>query len=133
MTTALLLVPPTISSATLLDNGQLRLRHSCSSSANLKRFRIRALKEKTDEIKNPTSSSSSAEEITKKYGLEAGLWKVTHFATISSLSALIEIISSLRFFEIFPWLFLVPSQVSTTFLLSLFLVLFHKRGRLGNK
>ncbi|GFQ05751.1 protein fam210b [Phtheirospermum japonicum] len=36
------------------------------------RFRVRAVKEKTEEIKNP----SSAEEVTKKYGLEAGLWKI---------------------------------------------------------
>ncbi|KAL8496302.1 hypothetical protein ACS0TY_020134 [Phlomoides rotata] len=36
------------------------------------RLRVRAVKEKTEEIKNP----SSAEEITKKYGLEAGLWKI---------------------------------------------------------
>lgn len=36
---------------------------------------MRALKEKTEEIKSP-SQPSSAEEVTKKYGLEAGLWKV---------------------------------------------------------
>ncbi|CAA0836005.1 Protein of unknown function (DUF1279 [Striga hermonthica] len=36
------------------------------------RFRVRALKDKTEEIVNP----SSAEEVTKKYGLEAGLWKI---------------------------------------------------------
>ncbi|XP_050141067.1 uncharacterized protein LOC126617034 [Malus sylvestris] len=44
-----------------------------------KHFKIRALKEKTEEIKTPTASSSSvdsAEEITKKYGLKAGLWKI---------------------------------------------------------
>ncbi|KAL6511056.1 hypothetical protein OROGR_022180 [Orobanche gracilis] len=35
-------------------------------------FRVRCVSEKTEEIKNP----SSAEEITKKYGLEAGLWKI---------------------------------------------------------
>ncbi|EXB91252.1 hypothetical protein L484_016324 [Morus notabilis] len=91
MTTAVL-VPP-VCSASLLDKGQLRLRHCCSpiqafspsqsSSSDVKRFRIKALKEKTEEIKNPTSSSSSsssssaaADEITKKYGLEAGLWKI---------------------------------------------------------
>ncbi|KAH7541800.1 uncharacterized protein LOC107410230 [Ziziphus jujuba] len=78
MTTALQ-VPP-LSSASCLNNGQLRLRHCCSSSfppssPKLKRFRVNSLKEKTQEIKNP-SSSSSAEEITKKYGLEAGLWKI---------------------------------------------------------
>ncbi|KAL6566993.1 hypothetical protein OROMI_015397 [Orobanche minor] len=36
------------------------------------RFRVRGVSEKTGEIKTP----SSAEEITKKYGLEAGLWKI---------------------------------------------------------
>ncbi|KAG8387449.1 hypothetical protein BUALT_Bualt02G0022500 [Buddleja alternifolia] len=36
------------------------------------RLRVRAVKEKTEEINNP----SSAEEITKKYGLEVGLWKI---------------------------------------------------------
>lgn len=33
---------------------------------------VRAVKEKTEEIETP----SSAEEVTKKYGLEAGLWKI---------------------------------------------------------
>ncbi|KAF3439455.1 hypothetical protein FNV43_RR17733 [Rhamnella rubrinervis] len=82
MTIALQLPP--LSSASSLNDGQLKLRHCCSSfspsSANLKRFRVSALKEKTQEIKNPSSSSSpssaSAEEITKKYGLEVGLWKI---------------------------------------------------------
>lgn len=36
------------------------------------RLRVRAVKEKIEEIKTP----SSADEITKKYGLEAGLWKI---------------------------------------------------------
>ncbi|KAL5574985.1 hypothetical protein UlMin_016684 [Ulmus minor] len=70
MATALLLVPP-ICSTSFMDNGQLRIHLSSP-----KRFRVRALKEKTDEIKTPSSSSSSAEEITKKYGLEAGLWQI---------------------------------------------------------
>ena len=81
--TVALQVPP-LSSASSLNDGQLKLHQCCSSfspsSANLKRFRVSALKEKTQEIKNPSSSSSSssasAEDVTKKYGLEAGLWKV---------------------------------------------------------
>ncbi|XP_073146261.1 uncharacterized protein [Henckelia pumila] len=36
------------------------------------RFGVRAVQEKTEEIKTP----SSAEEITEKFGLEAGLWKI---------------------------------------------------------
>lgn len=43
---------------------------------NSKRFRVQALKQKTGEIERPSSSSSSADEVTKKYGLEAGLWKI---------------------------------------------------------
>ena len=73
------------------DNAQPRQRHRVSSlspihkpfssSFNSERFRIRAIEEKTEETQNPSSSSSSpssssAEDITKKYGLEAGLWKV---------------------------------------------------------
>ncbi|XP_057482795.1 uncharacterized protein LOC130769615 [Actinidia eriantha] len=50
-----------------------------SSKSKLNGWRVRAIKEKTEEMKFPTpsnSSSSSAEEITQKYGLEAGLWKI---------------------------------------------------------
>jgi len=36
---------------------------------------VRALREKTEEIENP-SQASSPEEVAQKYGLEAGLWKV---------------------------------------------------------
>ncbi|KAK9727046.1 hypothetical protein RND81_05G254600 [Saponaria officinalis] len=44
---------------------------------NNHRFQIRAVSDKTKTIETPSSSSSSsAEEITKKYGLEAGLWKI---------------------------------------------------------
>ncbi|KAE9463353.1 hypothetical protein RHGRI_002156 [Rhododendron griersonianum] len=57
-----------------------RFNNSCNyvsgrdtSKSNLNRFRVRAIKEKTEEIKTP--SSSSPEDVTKKYGLEAGLWK----------------------------------------------------------
>ncbi|KAK6163624.1 hypothetical protein DH2020_000488 [Rehmannia glutinosa] len=45
---------------------------SSSKSVYYSRLRVRAVKEKTEEINNP----SSAEEVTKKYGLEAGLWKI---------------------------------------------------------
>ncbi|KAM6595681.1 hypothetical protein CsatA_006205 [Cannabis sativa] len=86
MAAILLLVPSPISSASsscLLDKGhQLSLRHlhlsrhSSFSSSSLpiskplsSSFQIRALKQKTDE-------EVSAEEITKKLGLEAGLWKI---------------------------------------------------------
>ncbi|OIT37132.1 PREDICTED: uncharacterized protein LOC109241199 [Nicotiana attenuata] len=41
-----------------------------STTSNTKnKFKVRALKEKTEEIESP-------EEITKKYGLEVGLWKI---------------------------------------------------------
>ncbi|GMY15764.1 hypothetical protein FCV25MIE_11003 [Fagus crenata] len=67
-------------SASFFNNGQLRIRNCASiphSKSNLKSFRVRALKEKTEEIESPSSSSSaSAEEVAKKYGLEAGLWKI---------------------------------------------------------
>ncbi|OMO83176.1 hypothetical protein COLO4_22654 [Corchorus olitorius] len=45
-----------------------------------KSFTIKAIKERTEEIKTPSpsssSSSSSVDEVTKKYGLEVGLWKI---------------------------------------------------------
>ena len=83
-------VPLFISSSPSSDNAQPRQRHRVSSlspihkpfssSFNSERFRIRAIEEKTEETQNPSSSSSSpsssAEDITKKYGLDAGLWKV---------------------------------------------------------
>ncbi|KAG9128977.1 hypothetical protein Leryth_014758 [Lithospermum erythrorhizon] len=57
----------------LLNNGNFN--KVCTNSAyvlSLNKFRVRAVKGKTEEIKAP----SSAEDITKKYGLEAGLWKI---------------------------------------------------------
>ncbi|KAL9256476.1 FAM210B, mitochondrial-like protein [Drosera capensis] len=45
-------------------------------------FKTRAIKEKEEKLKDPFGSSvdgangSDAEEMTKKYGLEAGLWKI---------------------------------------------------------
>ncbi|KAJ9188629.1 hypothetical protein P3X46_000009 [Hevea brasiliensis] len=45
--------------------------------SSFKRFKTRAIKEKTEETNIPSpSSSSSPEEIVKKYGLEVGLWKI---------------------------------------------------------
>lgn len=63
-------------------NGNFRFHLKFShkpSKFNSKRFRVQALKEKTGEIERPSPpppSSSSADEVTKKYGLEAGLWKI---------------------------------------------------------
>lgn len=73
------------------SNGQLRAPSLFSlspriSGSNPKRFRVRAIKEKTKEIRNPSSSSSSAEEVTKKYGLEAGLWQVIEFSIVLFLA-----------------------------------------------
>ncbi|CAB4313752.1 unnamed protein product [Prunus armeniaca] len=80
MATALLV--PCLNSASFFNNNGQSRNRCCASiqpskaSSYSKRFRVRALKEKTEEeIKNP-SSADSAEEITKKYGLEAGLWKI---------------------------------------------------------
>ncbi|KAF8048285.1 hypothetical protein N665_2579s0002 [Sinapis alba] len=43
-----------------------------SSESNPKRFRCRAVREKAEE----KNTSPSPEEVTKKYGLEVGLWKI---------------------------------------------------------
>ncbi|CAI9785843.1 unnamed protein product [Fraxinus pennsylvanica] len=61
-------------SSLLLNNGKSCSFYTSNSSSksSVSRFRIRAVKEKTEEIKN----NSSAEEITQKYGLEAGIWKI---------------------------------------------------------
>ncbi|PIM99098.1 putative membrane protein [Handroanthus impetiginosus] len=63
-----------VSSSSSLKNGEIRGFGGSISSfrSGYGRLRIRAVKEKTEEIKNP----SPADEITKKYGLEAGLWKI---------------------------------------------------------
>ncbi|KAL6205239.1 hypothetical protein ACLB2K_022501 [Fragaria x ananassa] len=83
MATLLLPPSPCLPSASFLKNNGEPRSCCCASvqqskrNTNLKGFRVRALKEKTEKIENPSSSSSSsAEEITKKYGLEAGLWKI---------------------------------------------------------
>lgn len=56
------------------------LYKTCRFSSNYV-FQVKAVRDKTDEI-SPPSSSSSAEEVTKKYGLEAGLWKVIHLFSL---------------------------------------------------
>ncbi|KAF3555093.1 hypothetical protein F2Q69_00016772 [Brassica cretica] len=43
-----------------------------SSESNTKKFRCRAVREKAEE----KNTSPSPEEVTKKYGLEVGLWKI---------------------------------------------------------
>ncbi|KAK7263441.1 hypothetical protein RJT34_31031 [Clitoria ternatea] len=76
MTTSLLLPSP--SCASLLGKGTNRNCNHASFHTRkslVKDFRVRALKEKTEEIKSP-SQPSSAEEVTKKFGLEAGLWQI---------------------------------------------------------
>nr|ACU24018.1 unknown [Glycine max] len=77
MTTSLLLPSP--SCASILSKGTNRICtrasfHTLKSHVK-KGFRVRALKEKTEEIESP-SQQSSPEEVTKKYGLEAGLWQI---------------------------------------------------------
>lgn len=78
MTSSLLLPSP--SCVSLLSKGTSRFCNHASfysHKSHVKGFKVRALREKTEEIKNPSSSQpSSAEEVTKKYGLEAGLWKI---------------------------------------------------------
>ncbi|XP_052186441.1 uncharacterized protein LOC127797510 [Diospyros lotus] len=72
----------TVFGATFLSSGRCNNFCGCasapppSSKPKLKSFTVRAIKEKAEEIKAPSPSPSSAEEITKKYGLEAGLWKI---------------------------------------------------------
>lgn len=43
---------------------------------NSSRVAVRALREETKEARNPSPSSAPADEVTKKYGLEAGLWQI---------------------------------------------------------
>nr|AFK44377.1 unknown [Lotus japonicus] len=78
MSTFLLLPSP--SCASLLSKESATVSNLASIHSHkplVKGFRVRALREKTEEIKSPSSqTSSSAEEVTKKYGLEAGLWKI---------------------------------------------------------
>ncbi|XP_061373107.1 uncharacterized protein LOC133315489 [Gastrolobium bilobum] len=76
--TTFLLLPSPPSCASLLSKETNRFCNHASfhsHKSHVKGFRVRALREKTEEIKSP-SQPSSAEEVTKKYGLEAGLWKI---------------------------------------------------------
>ncbi|WVZ02242.1 hypothetical protein V8G54_023048 [Vigna mungo] len=87
MTTSLLLPSPSCAS---IRSGGTRQRISASASFHrlkyhVKGFRVRALREKTEEIENP-----SPEEVTKKYGLEAGLWKVSCFLVVSCLCVIAD-------------------------------------------
>lgn len=75
MTTALI---STVLSATLISNTNRYSRKfsnspssttSPSINCNFNQLKVNAIKEKTE-------AQSSAEEVTKKYGLEAGLWKI---------------------------------------------------------
>ncbi|GKU93764.1 hypothetical protein SLEP1_g7332 [Rubroshorea leprosula] len=77
------LIFPSLASTPFLNIKNSRLCCFASShtspKSKLRTSKIRALKEETEQVTNPSSSSSSsssAEEITKKYGLEAGLWKI---------------------------------------------------------
>ena len=132
MTTAL------VSSAScLLDKGQLRRLHHCcyspikpfsSLKLNLKRFKTKALKQKTEEIQNPSSSSSStsAEEITKKYGLEAGLWKVP--ISLLSLSPSLSQICLWIIFVLLVWFSFQGRQFSSLVRLNWYLDLNSELG-----
>ncbi|KAJ4978957.1 hypothetical protein NE237_009737 [Protea cynaroides] len=67
---------PSSSSSLLLKNDKTVLYNYASPvrcKSDLKHFRVRALKETTEEAK---TTPTSPEEITEKYGLEAGLWKI---------------------------------------------------------
>ncbi|KAL9413470.1 hypothetical protein AB3S75_042035 [Citrus x aurantiifolia] len=72
----------TLLSHSLLSASILNRNNNCkfcyvgsiqSSKPIWKSFKVRAIEEKTEE---KTSPSASAEDITKKYGLEAGLWQI---------------------------------------------------------
>lgn len=76
MTTFLLLPSPSCASFVNKETDRFCSIASINSrKSHVKEFRVRALKEKTEEIKSSTKPTSP-EEVTKKYGLEAGLWKV---------------------------------------------------------
>ncbi|VFQ94126.1 unnamed protein product [Cuscuta campestris] len=55
-----------------LNNAKPNRALNSSPNSKPNKLTVRAVKEKTDEIKSQTS----AEEIAKKFGLEAGLWKI---------------------------------------------------------
>lgn len=74
----------TLLSHSLLSASILNSNNNCkfcyvgsiqSSKPVWKSCKVRAIKEETEE-KTSSSASASAEDITKKYGLEAGLWQI---------------------------------------------------------
>ncbi|KAJ0020963.1 hypothetical protein Pint_31780 [Pistacia integerrima] len=73
MATSLLI--PSLSSASFFHKTNSKF-YAFTSKPIFKTFRIRAIQQKTEELEQPPSSSTSAEEVTKKYGLEAGLWQI---------------------------------------------------------
>ncbi|KAH7561293.1 hypothetical protein ACOSQ2_016283 [Xanthoceras sorbifolium] len=82
MATTSLVLSLGLSSASFFNNNNSKLCHFSSiqpskSKPLLRSLKVRAIKEKTQEeqVEKPTSSGS-ADEITKKYGLEAGLWQI---------------------------------------------------------
>uniref|UniRef100_A0A1J3JQA5 DUF1279 domain-containing protein n=1 Tax=Noccaea caerulescens TaxID=107243 RepID=A0A1J3JQA5_NOCCA len=81
----ILQIPPSPTPSSLWNTKNPRIPFSyssiqASSESNRKKFRCRAVREKAEEIEKkntwPESPSSSAEDVTKKYGLEVGLWKI---------------------------------------------------------
>ncbi|MBA0800365.1 hypothetical protein Gohar_010800 [Gossypium harknessii] len=80
-TTAVLTLTP-LSSTSFLTAHTYSKRSSALTSTSIKpkyrSYQIKAIKEKAEEIQTPpsSSSSSSVDEVTKKYGLEVGLWKI---------------------------------------------------------
>lgn len=86
MTTA----TPTLSLSSSPSTASRRCRFTAipnlpSNFSSINPFQVRAVRDKTTQTQTQTqspsastssSSSSSVEEVTKKYGLEAGLWKI---------------------------------------------------------
>lgn len=83
-TTAVLTLTPLSSTYFSIAHTFSKLSSALTSTSIKPKFRsyqIKAIKEKAEEIQTPpssssSSSSSSVDEVTKKYGLEVGLWKV---------------------------------------------------------
>ncbi|MBA0684042.1 hypothetical protein Goari_025653 [Gossypium aridum] len=80
-TTAVLTLTPLSSTSFLTAQTYSKLSSALTSTSIKPKFRsyqIKAIKEKAEEIQTPpsSSSSSSVDEVTKKYGLEVGLWKI---------------------------------------------------------
>ncbi|MBA0739898.1 hypothetical protein Gogos_013125 [Gossypium gossypioides] len=80
-TTPVLTLTPLSSTSFLTPHTYSKLSSALTSTSIKPKFRsykIKAIKEKAEEIQTPpsSSSSSSVDEVTKKYGLEVGLWKI---------------------------------------------------------